>query len=200
MSRVTDLPVTPLVAAARDRLAEVLPPPLLHHSIRTFLYGRAWGHRQGIAFDEEGLLVASLFHDAGLCVPYKDTRRAFQLNSSRALGELLVERGVDGARILRLMNAIVYHFQPVPRWRHGPEAGLLHVGAYMDAVGLRARSIRASRPAIRRRYPPGGSTLTLFGLIARSIRGPRSCLGIMLPDLFDDPPGAIDTGAARAHD
>jgi hypothetical protein len=191
------LPQTPLVLAARDAMAPVLPPALFGHSLRTFLYARAWAQSERLAFDEEGLLVASLFHDAGLCAPYKDTRRAFQFNSRDALHDLLAGRGVAPARIQRLTSAVLHHFQPVPRWRYGPEAGLLHIGAYLDAVGLRARRIGAARRAIRAHYPPGTSSRTLFGLIVRSIRGPRSCIGIVLPELFDDRSPVIDTRAGR---
>lgn len=194
---VTTLPQTPLVLAARDAMESVLPPALFGHSVRTFLYARSWAHAERLAFDEEGLLVASLFHDAGLCPPYKDTRRAFQFNSSAALHDLLVRRGVDRGRIWRLTSAVLHHFQPVPRWRYGPEAGLLHIGAYLDAIGLRAWRIRAARRAIRSTYPPGASSRTLFGLIVRSIRGPRSCIGIVLPELFDERVPAIDTRARR---
>jgi hypothetical protein len=193
----TLLPQTPLVLAARHAMEPVLPPALFGHSIRTFLYARAWADAARLSFDEEGLFVASLFHDAGLCAPYKDTRRAFQFNSRDALRDLLARRGVDGGRIQRLTAAVLHHFQPVPRWRYGPEAGLLHIGAYLDAIGLRAWRIRAARRAIRARYPPGTSSLTLFGLIARSIRGPRSCIGILLPEWYEETAGAIDTRAGR---
>lgn len=190
---VTALPATALVIAARDSLAPVLPPVLFAHSVRTFLYARAWARAARMAFDEEGLLVASLFHDAGLCAPFKDTRRAFQINSSAAMRDLLVQRGLEAPRVARLTNAVLHHFQPVPRWRYGPEAGLLHIGAYLDAIGLRAWRIPAARRAIRSEYPPHRSSRQLFGLIARSIRGARSCVGIMLPELFAGPESAIDT-------
>jgi hypothetical protein len=187
---ITNLPETALVQAARRAMEPVLPPPLFGHSVRTFLYGRAWARKRNVLFDEEGLLVASLFHDAGLCAPYRDTSRAFQFNSSRALGDLLADRGVDRPRIDRLVDAVVHHFQPVPRWGYGPEAALLNIGAYMDAIGLRAWRVRTAVRAIRHEYPPRASRTTLFKLIARSIGGPRSCLGIVLPDLFDDLPEA----------
>lgn len=194
---VTTLPRTPLVLAARASLEPVLPPVLFGHSLRTFLYARSWARTKRLAFDEEGLLVASLFHDAGLCVPFKDTRRSFQFNSSAAMRDLLLGHDVAPERIRRLTSAVLHHFQPVPRWGYGPEAGLLHIGAYLDATGLRAWRIREARRAIRSVYPPRTSSRTLLGLIARSIRGPRSCLGIFLPELFDDRDPAIDTRAAR---
>jgi hypothetical protein len=192
---VTRLPHTPLVVAARDAMEPVLPPVLFGHSVRTFLYARSWARAQRLDFDEEGLFVASLFHDAGLCAPFKDTRRAFQFNSSAAMRELLLVRGVEPERIRRLTSAVLHHFQPVPRWRYGAEAGLLHIGAYLDAVGLRAWGIRGDRRAIRTSYPPRTSSRRLLGLIARSIRGPRSCIGIVLPELFDEREPAIDSRA-----
>jgi hypothetical protein len=198
---VTELPRTPLTTEAHEAMERVLPPALFRHSVRTFLYGRAWARHHAVSFDEEGLLLVSLFHDAGLCAPYKDTRRAFQFNSGRALAQTLSGLGVDRRRINRLVDAVLHHFQPVPRWSYGPEAGLLHVGAYMDATGLRAWSVaREERRAIRCRYPRRVSTMRLLSLIARSIRGPQSCIGIMLPELYYERPGAIDSRLARDDD
>ena len=39
--------------------------------------------------------------------------------------------------------------------------------------------------------------VVLIGLILRSIRGPRSCLGIMLPELFDADASRFDADASR---
>lgn len=197
IERVTRLPQTPLVLAARDVLEPVLPTALFGHSIRTFLGARSWARTKQLAFDEEGLLVASLFHDAGLFAPFKDTRRSFQFNSSAAMRELLVRHDIAPQRIRRLTSAVLHHFQPVPRWRYGPEAGLLHIGAYLDVLGLRVWRIREAHRVIRSMYPPRTSSLTLLTSIARSIRGPRSCIGIFLPELFDERDPVIDTGAAR---
>jgi hypothetical protein len=183
---VLDLPDSTLAVAVRRVVEPVLPRVLLHHSLRTFLYGRTWARRHGVSCDEDGLFAASLFHDLGLCEPYRDTRRAFQLNSSRALADLLDTLRVERSRRDRLVSAVTHHFQPLPRWREGPEAGLLHIGAYMDVAGLRRWSVRAAVPIIRHAYPPCGTSRTLFTLVGRSIRSPRSCLGIMLPDWCDD--------------
>jgi hypothetical protein len=185
ISDIIAIPQTVLALAAKTAMESVLPPKLFQHSMRTFFYGRAWARKRDIAFDEEGLFVASLFHDAGLCPPFKDTRRAFQLNSARALGELLHERGVEPERRDRLQAAVHHHLQPVPRWRRGPESGLLHIGAYMDVMALRAWRVRAERRVIREAYPLAASLMVLR-MIVGSIRGLRSCLGIILPKLFDE--------------
>ena len=76
------LPETPLSREAYDAASASAPPEILNHSIRVYLLGKVYALRKDIAFDEEGLYLAALFHDLGLCPAYTDGSRPFQVNGS----------------------------------------------------------------------------------------------------------------------
>lgn len=178
---LTRLPDTPLIREARSILERAAPGPLLDHSIRSFLFGRAYGREQGIDCDEEDLLLAALFHDLGLCADHRDPRVPFQIVGSRALRAFLAEHGVAPARIEPLVDAIDFHLQMLPRWGKGPAAGLLQVGAWMDITGLRRRGIRDRARVIESAYPRGGLRTRFYGLLFGSFGSVGACLGTLFP-------------------
>ena len=132
--RELDLPDTQLVNGARRILERAAPSTLVRHSIRAYLLGSAYARKKGIAFDEEGLALAALFHDVGLTPELSDSSRPFTFASSKALRMYLEERGVPNERIAVLADAIEQHMQLLPRFSRGPEVGLLQVGAWMDVT------------------------------------------------------------------
>ena len=62
-------PDTVLTRSARDRVQGRLPVPLLNHSHRAYLFGRALGELEGLEVDSELLFAAALLHDTGLVAP-----------------------------------------------------------------------------------------------------------------------------------
>src|SRR5688572_8463310 len=143
MNELIELPRTPIIDAARELLDEA-PPAVKNHSIRTFLLGRAYARKRGVELDEEALCVAALFHDMGLLPHHLDPQKPFTQTSSELLAEFLEDRSFpeSNARVLR--DAILLHMLPFPRWSRGPIAGLLQIGAWMDATGLRKWGVRQS--------------------------------------------------------
>lgn len=181
------LPDTRLVGEAEAIARAAMPQPILLHSIRTFLLAEAYASAARVAFDAEGLAVASMFHDLGLFPPYRDRRRPFPFNSSRAMLAFLDERGVAAGRAAALVDAVDFHFQFWPPWKAGPEAGLLHVGAYMDVVGLRRRRLRDAADAIDRDYPRAGLLRSFTGGVLRCLGTPVSVAGLFAPGLCRRP-------------
>jgi hypothetical protein len=176
------LPDTPLVSEAMGLALRAMTPALVHHSQRTFLLGAAWATKRKLAFDAEGLALAALFHDLGLCREYANPANAFTFASGRALRIFLEERGVPQVRIEPLVDAITFHMQVFPAWSRGPEAGLLQVGAWMDLTGLRRWSVWSDAREIARRHPRQGIDLSFPLALVRHSWRPRSCLGLLLPE------------------
>jgi hypothetical protein len=178
---LVQLPDTPLVREARSLVERAAPPLLLSHSLRCFLLGRAYGRQHKIDCDEEGLLLAALFHDLGLAAAHRNPQLPFQRVGSQALRQFLTERGVAAERSSPLAEAIDFHMQLLPRWSRGPAAGLLQVGAWMDITGLRTWSIGSDAKAIAAAYPRGDLRFRFYGMVLGSIGSLGSCLGILFP-------------------
>jgi hypothetical protein len=60
------VPETALTRAARKVAEDTLTPTLLHHSYRTYRFGRALGELDGLQVDAELLFAAAILHDTGL--------------------------------------------------------------------------------------------------------------------------------------
>jgi hypothetical protein len=181
------LPDSPLVVEAESMARAVMPAPLLWHSMRTYLLAEAYADIERIGFDREGLAVASLLHDIALFHPYCDPRRPFPFNSSRVMMGLLDRHQVAASRVAALVDAVDFHFQLWPHWQAGPEAGLLHVGAYMDVVGSRRRRFRALIAALDRTFPRAGLMRPFLGGVLGCLGRPVSLFGLFAPGLCDRP-------------
>lgn len=168
--------------------------PLLRHSIRTYLLAEAYAGAERITFDREGLAVASLLHDVALFPPYRDPRRPFPFNSSRVMIQLLDRHQVAAPRAAALVDAVDFHFQLWPRWQAGPEAGLLHVGAYMDIVGSRRRRFRAFAATLNHDYPRAGLMRSFARRVLGCVGRPASFVGLFAPGLCDRPHRRAITG------
>ena len=169
------LPDTALVREARALLVDTLEPPILAHSLRVFLLGAAYAERRRVAFDEEGLLLAAMFHDLGLTPARRQPRRPFPLVGADALATMLAPSADPRAGALH--DAIAMHMELSPRWSAGPAAGLLHVGAWMDAAGRYAREVDlGERAEIAAAYPRDG----FDGLFRRRVLGSIGSLGACL--------------------
>ena len=128
-------PTTALTRAAEQRARRILPVPLLNHSYRTYVFGRALGELEGTDVDTELLYAGALLHDTGLVNPTGDAD--FTLTSSRLARVVAEEVGLSTAATDTLLTAITMHYTPGVTADAGPVAYLLSAGAAVDVAGLR---------------------------------------------------------------
>ncbi|MFB7654353.1 MULTISPECIES: hypothetical protein [unclassified Streptomyces] len=134
----------PLVGAALTRMRR-LPPRVALHSLRTFLLADARARVDGIAYDRVGLLAAVAFHDAGLVGRSPLGRGGFPGQSAELLDRFLAGHQVGAARRGALTRAVREHMRPFPARGAGPEARLLHFGAWLDVTGRGERHVPGDR-------------------------------------------------------
>ena len=135
-------PTTALTRAAEQCARRILPGPLLNHSYRTYVFGRALGELDGIDVDTELLYAGALLHDTGLVDPTGDAD--FTLGSSRLARAVGEEVGLSTAASDTLLTAITMHHTPGVTPDAGPVAYLLSAGAAVDVVGLRSWELPAA--------------------------------------------------------
>jgi hypothetical protein len=129
-------PSSVLTRAAEDCARRVLPVPLLNHSYRTYVFGRALGELEGTDVDTELLFAAALLHDTGLVNPTGTAD--FTLTSARLAREVAERVGLSTAATDTMLDAITQHYTPGVSIDAGPVAYLLAAGAAVDVVGLRS--------------------------------------------------------------
>jgi hypothetical protein len=148
-------PTSVLTRAAEERARRVLPVPLLNHSYRTYVFGRALGELEGTDVDTELLFAGALLHDTGLVNP---TGAAdFTLASARLAREVAEQVGLSTAATDTMLTAITQHYTPGVTIDAGPVAYLLAAGAAADVVGLRSWELpRATITEAVREHPRAG--------------------------------------------
>ncbi|CAM5515861.1 HD domain-containing protein OS=Streptomyces tendae OX=1932 GN=GUR47_29945 PE=4 SV=1 [Streptomyces tendae] len=135
----------PLASAALTEMRRLLPPHVAVHSLRTFLLADACARSHGTAYDRVGLLAAAAFHDAGLVGRSPLGRGGFPSRSAQLLDAFLAGHEVGTGRRTALMRAVREHMRPFPARDAGPEARLLHFGAWLDVTGRGERRIPGDR-------------------------------------------------------
>jgi hypothetical protein len=153
-------PSSVLTRAAEECAGRVLTEPLLNHSYRTYVYGRALGELEGTDVDTELLFAGALLHDTGLVKPTGTAD--FTLTSARLARQVAEQVGLPTAATDTLMTAITMHYTPGVTVEAGPVAYLLAAGAAVDVVGLRSWELPPATIAEVVRAHPRAGFKTVF--------------------------------------
>ncbi|MBS2028245.1 MAG: HD domain-containing protein [Deltaproteobacteria bacterium] len=178
-----ELPDTLPVKKARALLEQAAPALIVAHTLRTFHLARAVGHKRALDFDEEGLALAALFHDLGLCEGHRVSGKPFPIASSRLLRAELTGQ-IPDERIGAMADAVEQHMQFFPRWSMGPVAGLLQIGAWMDVTGRGRGQISEEATRIRAELPPPQAGWPFWKGVLPKALNPLTCVGYVFPQLF----------------
>jgi hypothetical protein len=149
-----------LTRAAEECARRVLTGPLLNHSYRTYVYGRALGELEGTDVDTELLFAGALLHDTGLVNPTGTAD--FTLTSARLARQVAEQVGLSTDATETLMTAITMHYSPGVTVNAGPVAYLLAAGAAVDVVGLRSWELPPATIAEVVRAHPRADFKTVF--------------------------------------
>ncbi len=125
------IPASPTAQAVADLAAAAAPTDLLHHSYRTYLFGRCLV--AGPEVDEEAAFVAAMIHDLGLTDTYRGEAEFVRVGADLA-GGFLSSRGWTPDRIDLVQEAIVRHTNIAAE--QVPVHRLVQAGATVDVVGL----------------------------------------------------------------
>jgi len=134
------LPDSELAQKATRLVAELSPPFLYHHCVRTYLFGDELGRREGFTYDRELLYLSAIMHDLGLTERFDGNQR-FEVEGADAARSFLLEQGVTAEKTEIVWDAIALHSSIGIASRKRPEIALVHFGAGMDVFGLRAGDI-----------------------------------------------------------
>lgn len=186
--RLADLPL-PDSAAVRHALEELqdcAPASVVHHSMRTYLWGAALGSVEGLRHDAEFLMVASLLHDLGMTDRHRahaPACRCFAGQSAFAALNTMGRFGWPSERTERLANAVSLHMNGhLPLVPGGDvEAHLLQQGTAVDVVGSRLHDLdQGFRSEVLARHPRSGFNRVFADfLAAEKKRHPNSRAALM---------------------
>jgi hypothetical protein len=164
-AKLLEPPSTPLSRAADARARAILPPALVNHSYRAYIFGRALGELQGLAVDDELLFAAAMLHDTGLVDPVGSAD--FTLASARLAREVADRLGVSSMATETIQTAITMHYSPGVTPAAGAVAYLLSAGAGLDVIGLRSWQLPDGLLADAVRRHPRANFKQVFGTAFR---------------------------------
>ncbi|MEU4657088.1 hypothetical protein AB0G32_24660 [Streptomyces sp. NPDC023723] len=171
---LTGLRGDPVADAALREMSRLLPARVALHSLRVFLLADARARAAGTAYDRAGLLAAAAFHDTGLVGRAPLGRGGFTARSAELLGRFLAGHRVAGDRRRTLVRAVREHMRPFPAPDAGPEARLLHFGAWLDVTGRGGRLVPGERRLLAELAPTPWFALSFCARVAAC--GPRRVL------------------------
>jgi HD domain len=134
------IPYSEICQKATQLVAEVSPPFLCHHCIRTFLFGNLLGQRDGLKYDRELLYLGAVMHDIGLTERF-DGEQRFEVDGADAARAFVLEHGLSDEKAEVVWDAIAFHTSIGIASRKQPEIALVHLGAFADGLGMRISDI-----------------------------------------------------------
>ena len=154
IQRLADIhvPTTLVAELAAEAAVAWCSRALMEHNHRAYLWAAARGTDMGIAFDEELLYVAAMFHDIGLVPAFDNATRSFDEAGGNVAWMFAAGAGWPVERRVRLGEVIVRHMWD--RRRSGVRRGGAPAGGRHGDRHLGPRPC-ALGPVAARRDPRG---------------------------------------------
>lgn len=160
-----------LARKATQLVEAVSSKPLYHHCIRTYLFGKLLGTRDGLKYDDELLYLGAVLHDLGLTKKFDSGEQRFEVDGADAAQAFVLEHGLAPEKAEIVWEAIALHSSIGIASRKQPEIALVHLGASADLIGI---GIEAIDPEIIERvieaYPRLGCNKAIMKLILSQIK------------------------------
>lgn len=134
------IPDSALAKQATRLVAELSPPFLFNHAVRSYLFADAMGRRGRLKYDREALYLGAVMHDLGL-TPQFSGPGSFEVEGARAARAFLLERGLPDEKADLVHEAIALHTAVGVASKMAPEVALVHFGSGMDVIGFHAEDI-----------------------------------------------------------
>lgn len=136
---VTDSPIEPptteLAGWASELLHRVCDPEITAHCERSFQFAGLIARAEGLTVDMEVVYIGTLLHDVGLADPLAGPER-FEARGANAVRTLLLEAGMDPARVANVWDVIALHATSTLAAHKSPETNLANRGISIDVRGV----------------------------------------------------------------
>lgn len=133
------IPDSRLAKQATQLVFEISPEFLYNHCMRTYAFGDALGRKYGLKYDQELFYLGAVLHDVGL-TEHVCRKHSFEHEGADHAEKFLSSHGISQDKIDIVREAIILHTSEIAAEKQ-PEIALVHFGAGMDILGLRAEDI-----------------------------------------------------------
>ena len=209
------VPPTPICTSTYDLVQRSLPPAIFNHSVRVYLYTKAFAERVNSPWVEPErlrlLFAACLFHDMG-CADENDGPQRFEVCGADAAAAHLRKFKVNETDIQEVWTAIALHTSPGIAERISALARLVRLAVLMDFDKLAEGpwvdeselevNEESYRPSIEGQFPRLEIEKVLGDIVVeQGIRQPTkapasSWAGVMVRAAKEEPSGFQDVNKA----
>ena len=159
------LPRTEFAQLALSVLQDVSAPYLVHHCIRTFLFGCLLGAAQKLEFNREIFFIACALHDLGLTEAHRGPL-PFEIQGAQAAKTVLLKAGFPEESAELVWDGIAMHTLSLADFKR-PEIGLVSAGASADVTGFGLDQLREEDiQDVLRKFPRLGMKEKFLGTCA----------------------------------
>ena len=128
-------PDSQLARDAEAQAREVMPPYLLQHCYRTYVFALALAVIDRVEVDEELGFISCVLHDVDLAHP--TAGKCFAVSGGQKAERFALDHGADGSVAGRIGAAVAGHCTPGASEDLSDLAGFVSAGAILDVAGLR---------------------------------------------------------------
>ena len=147
------VPDSAFARRARELIADVAPPFLVNHSVRSYAWAVELAGHDGLQFDPEILYASAVLHDIGL-VPAYDRGGCFEIDGAVAAEAFALEAGQPASRARAIYDVIALHMIETLPPDPAAEVVLLWDSTGVDVTGYRFADVRqALIPELLAAYP-----------------------------------------------
>lgn len=181
-----ELPTTDVAHAAIRFARTAETPAIFNHSVRTYLYGRFLGERNGLRpdadYDDELLFLGCVLHDVGLS-EQGNGDQTFEVDGADLAATFLTDRGVPADRVEVVWDAIALHLSFSVATRKRPEIALVTLGAGYDLTPDAAHPLpEGYADRVHATYPRLGGTAALAeAVVTQALAKPHKAPPFSLP-------------------
>jgi HD domain-containing protein len=192
MNDILVLPTGALADASLEIARSSVSPPIVDHSIRSFLFARLVAIHEGCLgdadYDEDLLFAATVMHDLGLGAHATGEAR-FEVEGADLAAAVLRGHGVAERDVDRVWEAIALHATLGIAHRRGRLTSLTHRGVFIDAGRITGGVADPLRQEVLDAYPrPAGDRSIADAIVAHATRSEAAA-----------PPGSLAFELLRQH-
>ena len=192
MNDILVLPTGPLADASLEIARSSVSPPILNHSIRSFLFARLLADHEGwlddADYDEDLLFAATVMHDLGLGSDATGEAR-FEVEGADLAAVVLRKHAVSERDVDRVWEAIALHASVGIAHRRGLLTSLTHKGVFADTGRFTDGVAGRLRQEIFDAHPkPAGDRSIANAIVGHAARSEAAA-----------PPGSLGFELLRQH-
>jgi hypothetical protein len=182
------IPRTPVATAAVESARATLPPILLGHANRVFMFAMLRARRSGMECDTDSLYVSAMYANMGLSPAYSHSTLRYEIDSADAARHLLHHYGVNSQKQHDAWLAIALHTSPGIPARVTPLSDLLAAAVRTDLIGANLHLYTEhERASVLAAFPRGkGYKQEVISAFGRGLAfRPQTTVGNQCADVLD---------------